>query len=126
MNILALLQCIQPYLSTTDLRRLRRIVQSMISMTGRISMLGISRWAGRGGSYRSIQRFFNVSIAWLRVFVMFFAQHLYRPAGEYFLVGDESVVTKSEKRPTGWTFFLRAALKGSERHCHLCPVAGFD
>ena len=43
MNILALLQCIQPYLSRTDLRRLSRIVQAMLSMTGRITMLGIAR-----------------------------------------------------------------------------------
>ncbi len=53
MNILAFLQCIQPYLSKTDLRRMRRVVQAMISMTGRMTMLGISRWAGKGGSYRT-------------------------------------------------------------------------
>jgi putative transposase len=110
MNILALLQCIQPYLSTTDLRRLSRIVQAMLSMTGRVTMLGISRWAGRGGSYRSVQRFFNVSIAWPQVFVKFFAQHLYRPAGEYFLVGDESVVTKSGKQTHGLDYFFSGLL----------------
>ena len=27
-------------------------------MSGRVTMLGISRWAGKGGSYRTIQRFF--------------------------------------------------------------------
>jgi putative transposase len=110
MNILALLQCIQPYLSRTDLRRLSRIVQAMLSMTGRVTMLGISRWAGRGGSYRSVQRFFNLSIAWPQVFVKFFAQHLYRPAGEYFLVGDESVVTKSGKRTHGLDYFFSGLL----------------
>jgi putative transposase len=110
MNILALLQCIQPYLSRTDLRRLSRIVQAMLSMTGRVTMLGISRWAGRGGSYRSVQRFFNLSIAWPQVFVKFFAQHLYRPAGEYFLVGDESVVTKSGKQTHGLDYFFSGLL----------------
>jgi hypothetical protein len=83
-------------------RHLSRIVQGMLSMTGRVTMLGISRWAGRGGSDRSVQRFFNVSIAWPQVFVKFFEQHLYRPAGECFLVGDKSVVTKSLGRMTGW------------------------
>jgi putative transposase len=110
MNILALLQCIQPYLSRTDLRRLSRIAQAMLSMTGRVTMLGISRWAGRGGSYRSVQRFFNVSIAWPQVFVKFFGQHLYRPAGEYFLVGDESVVTKSGKQTYGLDYFFSGLL----------------
>lgn len=110
MNILALLQCIQPYLSRTDLRRLSRIAQAMLSMTGRITMLGIARWAGRGGSYRSVQRFFNATIPWPQVFVKFFRQHLYRPAGEYFLVGDESVVTKSGKQTHGLDYFFSGLL----------------
>jgi putative transposase len=82
----------------------------MLSMTGRVTMLGISRWAGRGGSYRSVQRFFNVSIPWPQVMVKFFAQHLYRPAGEYFLVGDESVVTKSGKQTHGLDHFFSGLL----------------
>jgi putative transposase len=105
MNILALLQCKRPYLSTTDLRRLSQIVQAMLSMTGRRTMLGISRWAGKDGCYRSVQRFFNVSIPWPQVFVKFFEQYLYQPAGEYFLVGDESVVTKSRKQTYGLDHF---------------------
>lgn len=127
MNILALLQCIQPYLSRTDLRRLSRIVQAMLSMTGRVTMLGIAPWAGRGGSYRCVQRFFNANIPWTEVIVKFFGQHLYWPAGEYFLVGDESVVTKSGKQTHGLDyFFLWVALKDRERSCYLCSVAGFS
>jgi hypothetical protein len=64
MNILALLQCIQPEISKTNLRRMKQIVQAMLSMSGRITMLGISRWAGKGGSYRTVQRFFNAAIPW--------------------------------------------------------------
>jgi putative transposase len=106
MNILALLQCIQPNLSKTDLRRMSRIVQAMLSMTGRVTMLGLSRWTGKGGSYRTVQRFFNTAIPWTQVFGRFFEQHLYRPAGEYFLVGDESVVTKSGKETHGLDYFF--------------------
>jgi putative transposase len=95
MNILALLQCKQPDLSKTELRRLSRIVQAMLSMSGRVTMLGLSRWAGRGGSYRTVQRFFNTVIACPEVFCSIFMRHLYLPGTEYFLVGDESVVTKS-------------------------------
>lgn len=110
MNILSLLQCIQPELSTTNLRRMSRIVQAMLSMTGRVTMLGISRWAGKGGSYRTVQRFFNASIPWPRVFAKFFQQHLYLPEGEYFLVGDESVVTKSGKKTHGLDYFFSGLL----------------
>ena len=106
MDILALLQCIQPQMSKTDLRRMSRVVVAIMSMTGRITMLGISRWAGKGGSYRTVQRFFNTAISWPEVFSRFFEQHLYRPEGEYILVGDESVVTKSGKETHGLDYFF--------------------
>jgi putative transposase len=110
MNILVLLQSVQPYLSTTDLRRLSRIVQALLSMTGRVTMLGISRWAGKGGSYRSVQWFFNTLITWTEMFGEFFEQQLHQPAVEYFLVGDESVVTKSGKKTHGLDHFFSGLL----------------
>src|SRR5919108_1936687 len=116
MNILALLQSIQPDLSKTDLRRLSWIVQALLSMSGRVTMLGLSRWAGKGGSYRTVQRFFNAVISWPKVFCNFFMRHLYYSGGEYFLVGDESVVTKSGKETHGLDYFfsglLNKAVKG--------------
>ena len=110
MNILALLQCIQPDLSKTDLRHLSRIAQAILSMTGRVTMLGLSRWAGKGSSYRTVQRFFNAVICWPKVFCNFFRRHLYRSGGEYFLVGDESVVTKSGKETHGLDYFFSGLL----------------
>lgn len=110
MNILALLQCLQPDLSKTELRRLSRIVQGMLSMSGRVTMRGLSRWVGKGGSYRTVQRFFNAVICWPKVFCKFFMQHLHRPGGEYFLVGDESVVTKSGKETHGLDYFFSGLL----------------
>ena len=110
MNILALLQCIQPDLSKTELRRLSRIVQAMLSMSGRVTMLGLSRWAGQGGSYRTVQRFFNAVVSWPNVFCKFFMRHLYLPGTEYFLVGDESVVTKSGKETHGLDYFFSGLL----------------
>ena len=110
MNILALLQCIQPDLSKTELRRMSRIAQAMLSMSGRVTMLGLSRWAGKGGSYRTVQRFFNAVLCWPGVFCRFFMRHLYRPGGEYFLVGDESVVTKSGKETHGLDYFFSGLL----------------
>jgi len=110
MNILALLQCIQPDLSKTELRRLSRIAQAMLSMSGRVTMLGLSRWTGKGGSYRTVQRFFNAMISWPNVFCKFFMRHLYLPGTEYFLVGDESVVTKSGKETHGLDYFFSGLL----------------
>ena len=106
MDILALLQSIQPLMSKTDMRRMSRVVQAILSMTGRITMLGISRWAGKGGSYRTVQRFFNTAIGWPEVFSSFFEQHLYQTDGEYILVGDECVATKSGKETHGLDHFF--------------------
>ena len=110
MNILALLQCIQPELSKTDMRRLSRIAQAMLSMSGRVTMLGLSRWAGKGGSYRTIQRFFKAAICWSNVFCKFFMRHLFLPGREYFLVGDESVVTKAGTETHGLDHFFSGLL----------------
>ena len=40
MNILALLEALSPVLSKTDIRRFRWVAQGMLSMTGRVTMLG--------------------------------------------------------------------------------------
>ena len=110
MDILALLQCLQSDLAKTDLRRLSRIAQALVSLSGRVTMLGLSRWAGKGGSYRTVQRFFNAVIAWPTVLCNFFMRHLYMPGTEYFLVGDESVVTKSGNETHGLDYFFSGLL----------------
>ncbi len=58
-NIISYLQCLKTCLSSTAISQLNVIVTALLSMTGRVTMLGISRWAGEGGSYRTVQRFFN-------------------------------------------------------------------
>ena len=70
-------------------------------MTGRVTMLGISRWTEAGGSYRSVQRFFNTAIPWAAVFWVFFRHHLFNPEDVYLLVGDECVVPKAGKHTHG-------------------------
>ena len=110
MNILALLQCIQPAIPGTNVKRLSRIAIAMIAMTGRVTMLGLSRWTGKGGSYRTIQRFFNAVIPWSLVFKLFFETHLSNPEGEHVLVGDECVVTKSGEETHGIDHFFSGLL----------------
>ena len=49
-DILALLLCLQPWISATTTRQLSRLTLGMLAMTGRVTMLGIARWTGDGGS----------------------------------------------------------------------------
>src|SRR5215468_7354913 len=95
MDIVALLQCLQPYVPATTLRPCSRIVRALLVMTGRITMLGMSRWAGTGGSYRTIQRLFATVIPWGLLFWVFFRHHLYCPGDVYLVAGDDVIVTKA-------------------------------
>jgi putative transposase len=106
MNILALLQPIQNSVSKTTLRQLSRIIFAMIAMTGRVTMLGISRWAEKGGSYRTVQRFFYTVIPWAQVLWAFFCGHLLDCQDTYLLAGDECVVTKAGKQTHGLDYFF--------------------
>ncbi len=58
-------------------------------------MLGISRWTGKGGSYRTVQRFFATVLPWTGLLVKFFQTHLFDSTSEYILAGDATTVTKS-------------------------------
>ncbi len=95
MDIVALFQCLQPYVSSTTRRQLSRIAAALLVMTGRVTMLGISRWAGPGGSYRTVQRFFSTVIPWAMLFWVFLRQHIYRAHEVSLLVGDEVVATQA-------------------------------
>src|ERR671938_508192 len=95
MDIVALLQCVQPYVPATTLRRCGRTVRALLVMTGRITMLGMSRWAGKGGSYRTIQRFFATVLPWGILFWVFFRHHVYCPGDVYLVAGDDVIVTKA-------------------------------
>jgi hypothetical protein len=101
IDILARLPCLCPHLNATTVRQLSRIIFALLAMTGRVTMLGLSRWAGPGGSYRTIQRFFYTVIPWGIVFWVFFRHHLFDPQDRYIAAGDECVVTKAGKKTYG-------------------------
>lgn len=83
------------FLDPTTLRRLVVIVFAMLAMTGRVTMLGISRWTEKGGSYRTVQRFFNSAIDWDKVHWLFVKHWFFEVSDTYILAGDEVVVTKA-------------------------------
>ena len=95
MDIVALLQCLQPYIPGSTLRQCSRIVRALLVMTGRVTMLGMSRWAGKSGSYRTIQRFCATIIPWGILFWVFFRHYLYCRGDVYLVAGDDVIVTKA-------------------------------
>jgi putative transposase len=105
-DIIIILQCLSQCLDKTTLRQLGYIVPAMLAMTGRVTMLGISRWTEKGGSYRTIQRFYNSTIAWARVNWFFIRHHLLERQDTILIGGDESVVTKSGQKTYGLDRFF--------------------
>src|SRR6516165_478262 len=105
-DIMLVVACLSQCLDPTTLRQLSRVIEAMLAMTGRVTMRGLARWAGKGGSYRTIQRFFAQVLPWAILFWVFFRQHVYRPNDVYLLVGDEVVATKAGKLPPGLDRFF--------------------
>jgi putative transposase len=95
VDILTFLACCSTLTTPTSCRQLAIIAQAMLTMTGRMTMLSMSRWTARGGSYRTINRFFAAKLPWSEMLVKFFETHLFNPKNEYILAGDETVVSKS-------------------------------
>jgi putative transposase len=106
MNILAPLQTNLNGISKTTLHQMDLVMTTMLAITERIAMLGISRWAGAGGSYRTIQRFYATVIPWALVLWQFFCQTLFRKEETYLLAGDECVDSKVGKKTYGLDRFV--------------------
>ncbi len=100
-EIIPLLMCLEPHLSSTILRQLRHIVFAMLCIPKRATMLGLSRWSEKGGSYRTIQRLYHSPINWLAIHWIFLKTHLVTPDKFYLLAGDEVVEAKAGKKTHG-------------------------
>ena len=100
-EIITLLSIFERTPPRTQRRRLATIITAMLRMTGRVKMLGLSRWTGKGGSYRTIQRFFHTVLPWAQMLWLFFRSYLFTAQHEYILAGDESVLTKAGKKTYG-------------------------
>jgi hypothetical protein len=109
-DILPILRTLAPALPQTSARQLHRIILAILAMTGRITQLGISRWTEKGGSYRTIQRFFHTTLDWSKIQWLFFEHFLHRPDAVYLLAGDESVVSKAGKHTYGIGWFFSSIL----------------
>ena len=105
-DIIIVLACLSQCLDTTTLRQLSRVTEAMLAMTGRVTMRGLSRWAGKGGSYRTIQRFFITSISWATLQWVLIRHHLLDPDDVILIGGDDVVVTKAGKHTHGLERFF--------------------
>lgn len=105
-EILAQLQSIAPLVSSTTMRQMSQVILGMLVITGRVSMLGLSRWTDKGGSYRTIQRFYHTVLPWADLLWIFFVKQLCKPGEEYILAGDEVVVSKAGKKTYGLERFF--------------------
>ena len=106
VDIVTLCQCLHPHVTATTLGQCHRMVSARLVVTGRVTMLGLARWAGTGGSYRTVQRFFATVIPWAMLFWVFFRHQVYRSEEVYLLVGDEVIVTKAGTTPYGLDRFF--------------------
>ena len=100
-DIMVLLACLSQCVETTPLRHLGRVSEAMLSMSGRVTMRGLSRWASKGGSYRTIQRFFIASVNWCHLNWLLLRHHVLDADDVVVMSGDHVVVTKSSKMTYG-------------------------
>lgn len=105
-EIIALLTCFEQCLPGTTQRQMALVITAILRMPGRVTMLGIARWTDKGGSYRTVQRFFHSLIPWAELFWLLFKIYLLRAEDEYILAGDESVITKAGKKTYGLDRFF--------------------
>jgi putative transposase len=105
-EILALLQSITPLFKKTTFRQMSHIIFGMLVTSGRITMLGLSRWTEKGGSYRSIQRFYHSVHPWNAIHWLLFRMKLLQPEDEHIVAGDEVVVSKAGKETYGLDRFF--------------------
>jgi len=111
-KIIAILEALSPVLSASELKHFRIMIEAIIAMTGRVTMLGISRWTEQGGSYRTVQRFFKGSYQWSELRWLLIKAHLKSTlVGIWILIGDEVVITKSGKVTHGLGRFYSSIQK---------------
>jgi putative transposase len=80
-------------------------------MTGRVTMVGLSRWTGQGGSDRTGPRCCSTVLPWATRCGVFFRPPVSRPEEVSLLAGDEVVATQAGKHPHGRERFC-ASLDG--------------
>jgi len=106
-EIITLLRSKSPVLNRTLINQLTLIAEAMMAMSGSVPMLGLYQRTEKGGSYRTIQRFFVTLISFSSI-----KWQLARRLNEQdknsvkLLVFDNETVTKSGKKTIGQGHFF--------------------
>jgi putative transposase len=106
IEIITLLHCLSQCQDQTTIRQMENIISAVLTMTGRVTMMGISHWADKGGSYQTVQRWFNKVLPWAQIGWLFFGSHQSWPGEVCLAVGDESVISKAGKKTFGLDRFF--------------------
>jgi putative transposase len=123
-DIIAITTCFTALMNKTTMKVMGQLIEAMLCSSGRMTMVGLSRWTGEGCSYRTIQRFFSTGwecggLLWAVV-----EAHVVKENRVWQLAADEVVVSKAGKmthgvgrfysslvgRPIGAVSFLAAAV----------------
>lgn len=110
MDILSLFTCFQPTISVITVRHLAIIAEAILAMSGRVTMNGIARWTGKGGSRRTLDRFFATRLPWNELLVKFVRTHLFNATSEHILAGDATTITKAGKKTHGVDRFFSGVI----------------
>jgi len=100
-DIMVLLACLRQCVEPTPWRQLGRVIEAMLSLSGRVTMRGLSRWSGKGGSYRTSQRFFHASVHWGHLHWLLMRHHGLDADDGVVMSGAHVVVTKAGKMTYG-------------------------
>jgi hypothetical protein len=121
-EIITMLEILRPVLCPRTLNQLTLIVEATLAMSGRVTMLGISRWTEKGGSYRTVQRFFKEPLDWAQLRWLLIQQQLGKRFKKVFLlVADEVVDTKSGQHTHGLGIFFHPFRAKPYGGCVLSP-----
>ena len=106
LDIMVVLACLSQCVEPTPLCQLGRVIEALLSISGRVTMKGLSRWSSKGGSYRTIQRLFHTPLNWLQLNWILIRHHLWDADDVALMSGDHVVVTKSGKTTHGLDRFF--------------------
>ncbi len=107
VEIIALFHCFDQTIAPKTVRQLECIATAILAMTGRVTMLGVSRWTLEKCSYRTIQRFYGTIIPWPTLNWLLIKKHLLTETTTPFLIaGDETVVSKAGRHTFGLDRFF--------------------
>jgi putative transposase len=91
IEVLAFLQSNVPLFENMTLWQFNKVIFGMLVVCGPITLLGLSLWTEKGGSYRSIQWFYCSSLPWQAIPGLFLPKRFFHSGSEYIAAGDETV-----------------------------------